>query len=115
MKLAQVRIRNFRCYKDEIAFDFDDITAFVGKNDVGKSTVMDALDIFLNERTPDKFDATKGGDGKDLTIICEFTDFPSNVILDEDNPTSFEAEYLLNDQGRLEIHKTFSGHLASPK
>jgi len=30
MKLARLRIRNFRCYKDEVAVDFDDMTAFVG-------------------------------------------------------------------------------------
>jgi len=115
MKLARLRIRNFRCYKDELAFDFDDMTAFVGKNDVGKSTVMDALDVFLNEGAPDKHDATKDGDGKDLTIICEFTGLPTSVVIDEDNPTSFSAEYLLNAVGRLEIHKTFSGHIATPK
>lgn len=115
MKLARLRIRNFRCYKNEIAVDFDEMTAFIGKNDVGKSTVMDALDIFLNEGVPDKHDATKDGDGKDLTIICEFTDLPASVVIDEDNPTSFQAEYLLNAAGRLEIHKTFSGHLATPK
>jgi energy-coupling factor transporter ATP-binding protein EcfA2 len=115
MKLARLRIRNFRCYKSEIAVDFDDMTAFVGKNDVGKSTVMDALDIFLNEGVPDKHDATKDGDGKDLTIICEFKDLPASVVIDEDNPTSFQAEHLLNAAGRLEIHKTFSGHLATPK
>ncbi|MBI3849979.1 MAG: ATP-binding protein [Verrucomicrobia bacterium] len=115
MKLARLRIRNFRCYKKEFRFDFDDMTAFVGKNDVGKSSVMDALDIFLNEGAPDKHDATKDGEGKDLTIICEFTGLPLSVIIDEDNPTSFQAEYLLNADGRLEIHKTFSGHLATPK
>jgi predicted ATP-dependent endonuclease of OLD family len=69
MKLARLRIRNFRCYKKEIAFDFDDMTAFVGKNDVGKSTVMDALDIFLNEGAPDKNDATK--DGKPLPTVAD--------------------------------------------
>jgi len=115
MKLARLRIRNFRCYKNEVAVDFDDMTAFVGRNDVGKSTVMDALDIFLNEGVPDKHDATKDGDGKDLTIICEFTGLPVSVVIDEDNPTTFHAEYLLNATGRLEIHKTFSGHLATPK
>lgn len=115
MKLARIRIRNFRCYKSEIAVDFDDMTAFVGKNDVGKSTVMDALDIFLNEGVPDKHDATKDGDGKDLTIICEFTNLPPSLVIDEDNPTSFQAEHLLNADARLEIHKTFSGHIAAPK
>ena len=27
--------------------DFEDLTAFVGKNDIGKSTILEALDIFL--------------------------------------------------------------------
>jgi len=115
MKLARLRIRNFRCYRQEIAFDFGDLTAFVGRNDVGKSTVMDALDIFLNDGAPDKNDANKGGDGKDLTIICEFTDLPAAAIIDEDVETTFKAERLLNSHGRLEIHKTFSGHTATPK
>jgi predicted ATP-dependent endonuclease of OLD family len=97
MKLARLRIRNFRCYKEEIAFAFNDMTAFVGRNDVGKSTVMDALDIFLNDGTPDKNDATKNGDGKDLTIICEFTNLPSQAAIDDNVPTMFQAEYLLNE------------------
>jgi len=115
MKLARIRIRNFRCYKNEVVIDFDDMTAFIGKNDVGKSTVMDALDIFLNESVPDKHDATKDGNGKDLTIICEFSNLPGSVIIDDESPTSFQEEHLLNAEGRLEIHKTFSGHLSSPK
>ncbi|HVA54378.1 MAG TPA: ATP-binding protein [Gammaproteobacteria bacterium] len=115
MILSRLRIRNFRCYKDEIAFDFDDITAFVGKNDVGKSTIMDALDVFLNDSALDKNDASKDGDAKDLTIICEFSRLPKQAIVDEDVPTSFEEEHLLNESGRLEIHKTYSGHTASPK
>lgn len=115
MKLARLRIRNFRCYKEEIAFDFDNMTAFIGRNDVGKSTVMDALDIFLNDCTPDKNDATKNGDGRDLTIICEFSNLPSQVVIDDNVPTTFQAEYLLNALGSLEIHKTYSGHTATPK
>ena len=115
MKLARLRIRNFRCYRNEIAFDLDDMTALIGKNDVGKSTITDALDIFLNDGTPDKNDANKNGDPRDLTFICEFTDLPTSVVLDEDFHTSFQAEYLLNEQGHLEIHKTYSGHIATPK
>ena len=115
MKLIRLRIQNFRCYKDEIMVDFDDMTAFIGKNDAGKSTVMDALDIFLNDGTPDKHDASKGGDGKNLTISCEFADLPSNVILDEDFSTTFQKEHLVNMEGRLEIIKTYSGHTATPK
>lgn len=115
MKLARLRIQNFRCFRDEISFDFDDMTALIGKNDVGKSTVMDALDIFLNDKTPDKDDASKTGDGKNLAITCEFVDLPSKIVLDEEYPTSFQEEYLLNQESRLVLRKTYSGHTASPK
>lgn len=115
MHLSRMRIRNFRCYGSEVAIDFNDLTAIIGKNDVGKSTILDALDIFLNDRSPDKDDATKGGDPTDLTIICEFSDLPSSVIIDDANPTSLAAEHLLNEQGLLEVHKSYKGQLDKPK
>jgi len=115
MQLSRLRLRNFRCFRDEIAIDFDDITALVGKNDAGKSSVMEALEIFLNDAVPDKDDASKHGDSKDLTIICEFQNIPSEVIIDDANPTDLQSEHLLNEEGRLEIHKTYSGHLKTPK
>jgi putative ATP-dependent endonuclease of OLD family len=115
MKLSTVRIRNFRCFRAETSIDFEDITALIGKNDSGKSSVMEALDIFLNEGAPDKHDASKGGDAKDLTIICEFSDLPDQVVIDEMYPTTLQNEYLLNQAGKLEIHKTYSGQLQTPK
>jgi predicted ATP-dependent endonuclease of OLD family len=87
------------------------MTALIGKNDAGKSSVMDALDIFLNDGAPDKHDASKGGDGKNLAITCEFSHLPQRVVLDEESETTFEEEYLLNAAGNFEISKTYSGHL----
>jgi energy-coupling factor transporter ATP-binding protein EcfA2 len=115
MKLAKLRLRNFRCFRRETTVDFKEITALIGKNDSGKSTIMDALDLFLNENDPDKDDGSKGGNPKDLTIICEFTDLPKEVVIDDAYPTKLKTEYLLNEDGRLEIHKRYSGHLQKPK
>jgi len=115
MKLARLRLRNFRCFQEETSIDFEDITALIGRNDSGKSTLMDALDLFLNDVDPDKDDASKGGNPKDLTIICEFTDLPDEVILDDANPTKLSTEFLLNAEGKLEIHKFYSGDLQKPK
>lgn len=115
MKLHSVRIRNFRALQDETIILFDDLTALIGRNEAGKSTILEALDIFLNDINPDKEDASKGGDGSDLTIVCQFSELPDSVILDKDNATSLGAEHLLNGDNRLEIHKTFSGHSANPK
>lgn len=50
MKIKNVAIKNFRGYSDEINSDFEDLTAFVGKNDIGKSTILEALDIWSAAR-----------------------------------------------------------------
>jgi len=115
MKLKQLRLYNFRCFKEETSIDFEDLIALVGKNDSGKSTILDALDIFLNDINPDKDDASKGSNPENIKIICEFVDLPDEVILDDTSPTKFSTEFLLNSKGRLEIHKSYSGNLQNPK
>ena len=49
MKIEKLILSNFRSYKDEITISFDDLNVFVGRNDIGKSTILEALDIFFNE------------------------------------------------------------------
>lgn len=40
MKLKELKLKNFRGYKEKICVEFENLTAFVGKNDVGKSTIL---------------------------------------------------------------------------
>nr|WP_307887512.1 ATP-binding protein [Acinetobacter seifertii] len=47
MKLVSIEIKNFRCYEENILISFDNLTTFIGKNDIGKSTILEALEIFL--------------------------------------------------------------------
>ena len=49
MQIKSVILENFRGYRDRRTINISDFTAFIGKNDVGKSTVLEALDIFFNE------------------------------------------------------------------
>lgn len=116
MKLHSVKIKNFRSYKEEVEIKIDDLTTFVGKNDIGKSSVLEALDIFFHDGKGDyvvKLDkddinksASEEGD-KDIFITAVFTDLPSSITIDATNPTTFENEYLLNSNGRLEIIKKY--------
>ena len=114
MKLRTIKIRNFRCYRDEVSIDVGDLTSLIGKNDVGKSTIFDALSIFFDVTKPDQDDASKDGDPRDMTITCEFDDLPDSLVLDASNKTSLSAEYLLNTNGRLEICRVFNGSLKTP-
>ena len=89
MKLKTVKIKNFRSYKEEVIIEFGDLTAFVGKNDIGKSTVLEALDIFFNdskaihklEKDDINKDNSKNGNN-DIIISVEFIDIPDKLILD---------------------------------
>jgi len=49
MKIKAVEIKGFRGYSSAIKIELSDLLVLVGKNDVGKSTVLEALDIFFNE------------------------------------------------------------------
>ena len=47
MKIVTLRIKNFRGYRGETIVNFENLTAFVGKNDMGKSSILEALDVFF--------------------------------------------------------------------
>lgn len=49
MKLREIVLKNFRGYYRETRIPVDDLTALIGKNDIGKSTILEALDIFFNQ------------------------------------------------------------------
>lgn len=114
MKIKTVKINNFRSYKDEVIIELHDLTVFVGKNDIGKSTVLEALDIFFNEGKGaikmDKDDINKESlaEGNDEIIITVvFEDFPEEILIDSTNPTRLSEEHLLNTNGDLEIIKKY--------
>ncbi len=116
MRLARARFRNFRCYSAEVSLDIGGFTALIGKNDSGKSSVLEALSIFFDEKAaPDSDDASIGGDSNDVRIICEFDHLPESLVLDAGYETTLAAEHLLNADGRLEIHKIYDCSLKKPK
>ena len=47
MKIESLTLENFRIYKDPVTVSFNDLTVLIGKNDIGKSSVLEALDIFF--------------------------------------------------------------------
>ena len=115
MRLVSLTVENFRCYGDSCSIFFDDLTAIVGQNDVGKSALLDALSIFFEVTSPDKDDACKTGDREQMRITCEFDDLPEQLIVDTDYPTTLANEFLLNSHRRLRIRKTYNGTLVNPK
>ena len=109
MRLKTVTINNFRCYREEINIDFSDLTTFVGRNDIGKSTILEALEIFFNNSivSIEQSDAHVHSGIEKVEITCEFTDFPDSLTLDAGAETSLAEEFLLTDKGTLKLRKIY--------
>lgn len=107
MKLESVKIKNFRCYADEFLIPFENITTLIGRNDAGKSTVLEALEIFFNNKTVkiDKEDLSVGSSATDVEITCIFSSDSENIVIDSTYSTSLHQEHLLNQDNLLEIKK----------
>lgn len=68
MKLKSTVIKNYRGIKEETLVSFQDFNCIVGKNDVGKSTLLKAIDAFLNENNPNIEDKNVYSDSNFIEI-----------------------------------------------
>src|SRR5580700_3561203 len=86
MRVARLEIKNFRGIKSA-RLDFDGHTLLLGMNNVGKSTVCEALELVLG---PDRLSRTPP--------VEEF-DFFNACYLEEDGetPITFEIEVTLTE------------------
>ena len=112
MILNKVTIRNFRCYSNATTIDIGNLTCIIGKNDVGKSTVMEALDTFFNDViSKADLSATAPVDDQKVEITCVFSELPDSLVLDTSAQCNLEEEGLLNVNNELEIKRVweFSG------
>lgn len=109
MKLKAVTLENFRCYQRHTRIELGDFTAFIGKNDFGKSSILEALEIFFNGELVkiDKSDLSVRATTQVVKIGCIFSNLPDEIIIDVDAKTTLRAEYLLNADRDLEIVKEY--------
>jgi predicted ATP-dependent endonuclease of OLD family len=52
MKLSKITIKNFRAIQEEMTIDIYDFTSLIGANNCGKSTILKAIELFLNQDKP---------------------------------------------------------------
>jgi putative ATP-dependent endonuclease of OLD family len=111
MKLDQIILKNYRGFSGEHRVPVGKMTALVGRNDAGKSSILDALGTFF-EHPLCKLDASDicvfADDSQEMRVGCVFSDLPENIILDATVKTDLAGEYLLNAEGKLEVHKVWS-------
>lgn len=109
--LKSLHLKNFRGYKDALITFNDRMNVIIGKNDVGKSTILEALEIFFNSEQikiePIDRNVCCSPDEK-IEMTCCFTlDESAKTVVDASVPVRMDQEYLLNPDGQLEILKTW--------
>lgn len=114
MRIKAVKLENFRAYENETTIKLTDLNVIVGKNDIGKSTVLEALDIFFNENkgvikidNDDVNKKCKENGNTEIKISVVFEELPETLTIDATNPTTLHSEYLLKSDGTLEIIKKY--------
>ncbi len=107
MRLVKIKLKNFRCYKIEQEFLLDDLTAIIGKNDIGKSAILEAIDGFFNDSI-DQSDLSADVEGNSIELTCYFENLPVSVVLDTSVESSPSDEGLLNASNQLEVKKVFT-------
>jgi len=114
MKITKLILEDFRGFYGKHEISLDNFNVFIGKNDQGKSSILEAIDIFIYEgkgnvkigSTDLNINAQKDGI-PEFKIALEFSNVPRDVIIDSTNPTTLENEFLLNENNLLEIWKVF--------
>ncbi|MCG9720739.1 ATP-binding protein, partial [Shewanella sp. Isolate7] len=110
MKLEKLILENYRGYQGRTEIVINELTALIGRNDVGKTTVLDALGVFFGHKLC-KYDISDkcvyAAENDDVKIGCVFSGVPESLVLDASSHTTFSNEYLLNSDGHLELHKIY--------
>ena len=113
MRLKSVKLTNFRGYQGATVIPIDEaMTGIVGRNDFGKSTILEALAIFFEVEgvKADKNDMNcfRLAEGENyFEIACQFDELPASLVLDENVETTLADELLLNSDGCFEVAKNF--------
>ena len=97
MTIKSLVLKNFRAYKD-IKIDFDsNMNVIIGQNDIGKSTILEALDIFFEGGVVniEGNDLNKELDKGFIEIGVEFLiDNSKEIIIDTTYKTTPKKEFL---------------------
>jgi len=110
MKLQNVQIGNYKCIRKPCEFDVSDITCLVGKNESGKTAILEAL-YRLNPLVP-----TDGSFNLDDDFPrIDVEDYRIDVAEGRREPAVVtRATFLLEEQDLQEIDRDFPGVLAGP-
>ncbi len=108
MILKKAILTNYRGINGLKQINFDLFNCIVGQNDAGKSTILKALDIFLNGVKPTRPDMNVQSADNFFSVELFFDCKNKECFLGEQILTTIEAEEIVNDENFLTIKKVWS-------
>lgn len=111
MKLKSAQVSDYRCVRDACSFEVSDITCLVGKNESGKTTILEAL-YKLNPVIPEHGDFDVDDDFPRVDV----EDYRLRVANKDRQPaTVIKARYALEDADLAELDADLPGLLDEPE
>jgi putative ATP-dependent endonuclease of the OLD family len=102
MKISEISIKGFRCYENIENIDFQDLTVFIGANDVGKTALARAIEVLLTAEKviSNEYYKSEKGEVSDLVTITGNFVFKS--------PNNIPERFLSDELGKVKIKKEIS-------
>ena len=109
MRIHSIAIRNYRPFKVLEETTLSKQATLVGKNDAGKSSILQAIQLFFEDKPKiESEDVHDGADANDDVIIeIAFADFPETIQIEDGIETTLQEEMLLDQNRELRIRKTY--------
>jgi len=99
MRLTKLSAKNFRALK-EVTVEFDSLTVLIGENDAGKTSLLDLLEICLNNKRPDEKDFHQHADD----TVAATIEVELQFILDSGETSA--SQYAIGNS--LKVKKIYS-------
>ena len=97
MKIKKIQIENYRGIKDKQIIPLSDFSSIVGKNDTGKSIILNAIATFLDVKNYPIVESDFNDSENPIIIICYFADDNLKQLIENKVKTKIKKNEGLDD------------------
>jgi len=105
MKLEELKINGYRCFKESTSIPFKNLTVLIGENDCGKSSILRAIELLLTKASCSDEDFFELGGIQ----LDEFSVSGVFKLTNTDNKEALKP-YVINNE--ISYKKVFKKHLS---
>jgi AAA15 family ATPase/GTPase len=109
MRIHSIYAEYYRPFRVLEEMRLGPLATIVGQNDVGKSNILRALQLFFESKPKiEESDVYSGAKPEDNVVVeVAFTSLPEKIELEENVETTLQDEMLVDANGYLRIRKTY--------